>query len=110
MSFDQLLLAGEFQTREFKTSFETDRLLESDLEQAAINKLLSILWNWARNVPWSHAKYVGCSVVHYLVMHENEQPLVSKYRLALPVEDEISVELKRARWQNKKEVKEKNVF
>lgn len=35
------------------------------------------------------------SVVHYLVMHENEQPFVSKYRLALPVEDELPVELKR---------------
>ncbi|MCE9551594.1 MAG: hypothetical protein K8R50_11470 [Betaproteobacteria bacterium] len=43
MSFDQLLLSGEFQTREFKTSFETDRLLEADLEQAVINKVLSIL-------------------------------------------------------------------
>ena len=41
MSFDQLLLAGESQTLEFKTSFETGCLLETDLEQAIINKLQS---------------------------------------------------------------------
>ncbi|MFZ1548018.1 MAG: hypothetical protein WAT12_13110 [Candidatus Nitrotoga sp.] len=48
MSFDQLLLSGEFQTREFKTGSETDRLLGANLEQAVINKLLSILLELGR--------------------------------------------------------------
>ena len=39
MSFDQLRLAGESQTLEFKTSFEAGRLLEANLEQSLINKL-----------------------------------------------------------------------
>ncbi|CAH1192939.1 hypothetical protein NTGBS_160027 [Candidatus Nitrotoga sp. BS] len=37
----------------------------------------------------------AASVVDYLVMHENEQPLVSKYRQVLPVEDELPAELKK---------------
>ena len=32
MSFDRLLLSGESQTLEFKTRFETRRLLEANLE------------------------------------------------------------------------------
>ena len=43
MSFDQLLLAGECQALEFKTIFETGRLLRADLEQALINKLQRFL-------------------------------------------------------------------
>jgi hypothetical protein len=52
------------------------------------------------------------SVVHYFVMHENEQPFVSKYRLALPVKCELRVELKRERlWlAEQKRSEGKNVF
>ena len=39
MSFEQLLLVGECQALEFKTSFETGRLLEADLGRMLINKL-----------------------------------------------------------------------
>ncbi|MDO9102263.1 MAG: hypothetical protein Q7J20_02770 [Candidatus Nitrotoga sp.] len=43
MSFDQLRLGGECQALEFKTIFETGRLLRADLEQALINKLQRFL-------------------------------------------------------------------
>lgn len=43
MSFDQLLRADECQALEFKTIFETGRLLRADLEQALINKLQRFL-------------------------------------------------------------------
>lgn len=54
----------------------------------------------------------GASVVSYLVMHENEQPLVSKHRPALPVEVELSVKLKRERlWLTEQKRSEgNNVF
>jgi|GEM_PF-5698645 len=45
-------------------------------------------------------------------MHENEQPLVSKHRPALPVEVELSVKLKRERlWLTEQKRSEgNNVF
>lgn len=50
--------------------------------------------------------------MHCLVMYKNEQPFVSKCRLALPVEDELQVELKRERlWlAEQKRSEGKNVF
>ncbi|CAH1192932.1 hypothetical protein NTGBS_160026 [Candidatus Nitrotoga sp. BS] len=59
MSFDQLLFAGEFQTREFKINFETDRLL-ANLGQSAINKLLSNLLELGKKFFLLHAKHAGC--------------------------------------------------
>jgi|GEM_PF-4821841 len=55
MSFDQLLFADELHTREFKSSFEADRLLEAVLGQAVINIAKQVL-NWARNY------FVACQI------------------------------------------------
>ncbi|CAH1385741.1 hypothetical protein [Candidatus Nitrotoga sp. M5] len=43
MSFDQLLFADELQPREFKSSFEADRLLEAVLGQAVISIAKQVL-------------------------------------------------------------------
>ena len=61
MSFDQLLLAGECQKREFKTSFETDRLLEADLERCVIKLNRSIFVDLGKKYAVVlHVKYAGC--------------------------------------------------
>lgn len=53
-----------------------------------------------RELSWTHYRLCvskDASVVRHSVLHENEQLFASKYRLVLPTEEELRIELERDR-------------
>ncbi|CAG9933566.1 PDDEXK nuclease domain-containing protein [Candidatus Nitrotoga arctica] len=111
MSFDQLLLSGKSQMLEFKTRFETSRLLEADLEQAIINELQSFLLKLGMGAYVARQMRIATKtqdfyvdLVRYIDLLNCFAPLNLKVGEALPFEDELQRERGRegCGWQNKK--------